>query len=139
VVLAYSESAKFTIVLRQQKRQRESGLQRVIEQEIQLTLDLIRQYQSISKKVMILDPSLSMYSPFLKISNSTRYDFPTKGNFGHNHGADAIDYINSNSNICLFVSNNTVKEVFYPLEIVNAVQPTMKTKTTMGKWTIYCQ
>lgn len=110
-----------------------------VAQDIESSLNSISQIQARGKKAIILDPSLSLYYPFLKISNPIRYDFPTKGNFGINNGSDVIKYIKSTSNICLFVSRTTTQEKFYPSQIVNAVQLFFRSKNSIGKWDIYCK
>ena len=110
-----------------------------VAQDIEISLKAISQIQASGKKAIILDPSLSLYYPFLKISNPIRYDFPTQGNLGINNGSDVINYLKSTSKICLLVSKNTSQEKFHPSQIVNAVQLFFRSKNSIGRWDIYCK
>lgn len=109
------------------------------QQETQFNLILINQFKASGKKVVILDPVLSLYYPYLKLSNPLRYDFPTKGNFGVNNGSDIINYVENNSNVCVFVSKFTIEEEFFPSEIVKSIQAISTPKTSIGRWDIYCR
>ncbi|MGI2903477.1 hypothetical protein [Tolypothrix sp. VBCCA 56010] len=110
-----------------------------VAQQIQLTLDSLNQTQASGKQPIILDPSLSLYYPFLNISNPTRYDFPTKGNFGINNGNDIIAYLKSHDNICLYASKYNTEQEFYPSEILQAIQPIYQLNKSIGSWDIYCR
>ena len=116
-----------------------SFVEQDIYQDIQLNLNVINQIQAEGKTVVILDPSLSLYYPYLKISNPLRYDFPTEGNFGVNKGSDVIEYIKSNSNICIFVSKLAAGEVFFPSKIVKSIQSISNSSISVGRWNIYCR